>query len=178
MISTPWVALCVDLIGPYTLKDKDCSSIDFMALTMIDPASSWFEVVELLKIYRLITKKKNGKERTIKEEIFDKSSDRIARLVRKIWLCRYPCCWYLIYNNGSEFKLHFETLCNSYSIKRKPTTIKNPQVNAICERVHQVLGTMMRASEIDMANSVDSADIDTFIDNAALAICSISPSDP
>jgi hypothetical protein len=25
-------------------------------------------------------------------------------------LCRYPRCWYLIYNNGSEFKLHFETL--------------------------------------------------------------------
>ncbi len=30
----------------------------------------------------------------------------------------------------------------------------------------------MRASEIDMATSVDPADIDTFIDNAAWAICS------
>ena len=76
-------------------------------------------------------KKFNGKERTIKEEIFDKSSDRIARLVNKIWLCRYPRCRYLIYDNGSEFKLHFETLCDSYGIKRKPTTIKNPQGNAI-----------------------------------------------
>ncbi len=47
VISTPWEALCVDLIGPYTLKGKDGSSIDFMALTMIDPASSWLEVVEL-----------------------------------------------------------------------------------------------------------------------------------
>jgi len=47
VISTPWEALCVDLIGPYTLKGKDSSSIDFMALTMIDPASSWLEVVEL-----------------------------------------------------------------------------------------------------------------------------------
>ncbi len=50
--------------------------------------------------------------------------------------------------------------------------IKNPQANAICERVHQVLGTMMRSSELDMADSVDPADIDTFIDNAAWAICS------
>jgi hypothetical protein len=44
--------------------------------------------------------------------------------------------------------------------------IKNPQANAICERVHQVLGTMMRTSELAMADSVHPADIDTFIDNA------------
>jgi hypothetical protein len=30
----PWECLCVDLIGPYTLKGKDNSQIDFMALTM------------------------------------------------------------------------------------------------------------------------------------------------
>ncbi len=150
VISTPWEALCVDLVGPYTLKGKDGSSIDFMALTMIDPASSWFEVVELPTIMRLMTRKVNSKERTIEEQIFDKSSDQISRLVNKIWLCRYPRCQYLIYDNGLEFKLHFETLCNSYSIKRKPTTIKNPQANAVCERVHQVLGTMMCTSELDM----------------------------
>ena len=39
--------MCVDLIGPYTLRGKDGTEIDFMCLTMIDPASSWFEVVEL-----------------------------------------------------------------------------------------------------------------------------------
>ncbi len=75
VISTPWEALCVNLIGPYTLKGKDGSSIDFMALTMINPASSWFEVVELPTIMRLMTKKVNGKERTIEEQIFNKSSD-------------------------------------------------------------------------------------------------------
>ena len=55
-----------------------------MALTMIDPASSWLEVVELPTITRVMTKKVNGKERTIEEEIFDKSSDRIARLVNSL----------------------------------------------------------------------------------------------
>jgi hypothetical protein len=49
-----------------------------MALTMIDPISSCFEVVKLPTIMRLMTKKVNGKKRTIKEEIFDKSSDRIS----------------------------------------------------------------------------------------------------
>ncbi len=144
-----------------------------MALTMTDPTSSWLKVVELPTIMQLMTKKVNGKERTIKEEIFDKSSERISWLVNKIWLCRYPRCCYLIYDNGLEFKLHFETLCKSYGIKRKPTTIKNPQANAICDCVHQVLGTMMRTSELDMADSVEPADIDTFIDNAAWAICSM-----
>jgi hypothetical protein len=69
-------------------------------------------------------------------------------------------------------QITFETLCNSYDIKRKPTTIKNLQVNAICECVHQVLGTMMQTSELDMVDSVEPADIDTFIDNAAWVICS------
>ncbi len=47
VITNPWEALCVDLIGPYPLKGKDGTEIDFMCLTMIDPASSWFEIVEL-----------------------------------------------------------------------------------------------------------------------------------
>ncbi len=38
----------MDLIGSYTLKGKDSTEIDFMCVTMIDPATSWFEIVELL----------------------------------------------------------------------------------------------------------------------------------
>jgi hypothetical protein len=47
VITVPWRALCADLIGPYTLKGKDGTIIDFMALTMIDPATSRFKIVEL-----------------------------------------------------------------------------------------------------------------------------------
>jgi hypothetical protein len=47
VITAPWKALCVDLICPYTLNGKDGLSIDFMCLTMIDPTTSWFEIVEL-----------------------------------------------------------------------------------------------------------------------------------
>ncbi len=45
-ITTPWEAVCVDLIGRYTLKGKDKTQIDFMCVTMIDPATSWFKIVE------------------------------------------------------------------------------------------------------------------------------------
>ncbi len=48
--------------------------------------------------------------------------------------------------------------------------VKNPQANAILERVHQVLGQMLRTSELDMANSISPDDVDDFLDNSALAI--------
>ena len=42
----PWHTLCIDLIGPYALgkKEKECS---LWCLTMIDPATGWFEIVEI-----------------------------------------------------------------------------------------------------------------------------------
>jgi hypothetical protein len=57
-------------------------------------------------------------------------------------------------------------------MKRKPTTVKNPQANAILEHVHQVLGQMLCTAEIDMAKSVALDDVNVFLDNAAWAICS------
>jgi hypothetical protein len=143
-----------------------------MALTMINPASSWFEIEELPIVTRPRRQTVNGKELHIANKIFDKTLERIAKLVNKIWLCRYPCCCYLIYNNGSEFKLFFEYLCESYGTKRKPTMVKNPRANGILECMHQVLGQMLGTSEIDMANSVTPNDIDVFLDHAAWAICS------
>jgi hypothetical protein len=43
--------------------------------------------------------KDNGKELSIADEIFDKTSEHIAKLVNKTWLSRYPRCCYLIYDN-------------------------------------------------------------------------------
>jgi hypothetical protein len=89
-----------------------------------------------------------------------------------MWLSRYPRCRYIIYDNGSEFKLNFEYLCETYGIKHKHTTIKNPQANPIFERLHQVLGQMLCTSKLDMAETITPDDIDVFLDNVAWAICS------
>ncbi len=159
-----WKCLCVDLIGPYTLKGKDNLQIDFMALTMINLASSWFEIAELPVVKRLCQQTVNNKELSIADEIFDKTSERIATLVNKTWLCRYPRCHYLTYDDGSEFKLHFEYLCESYGITCKPTMVKNLQANGILGRVHQVLGQMLCTAELDMANSVTPNDVNVFLD--------------
>jgi hypothetical protein len=40
------------------------------------------------------------------------------------------------------------------------------------ERVHQVLGQMLRTAELDMADSVTPDDVNAFLDNAAWEICS------
>jgi hypothetical protein len=143
-----------------------------MALTMIDPTTSWFEVAELHLVRRLKTITVNGKESSIVEEIFDKTSERIAWLVNKTWLSRYPRCCYIIYDNGREFKLNFEYLCKTFGVKRKPTMIKNPQANAILKGLHQVLAQMLRTSELNMAKTIAPDDVNVFLDNAAWAICS------
>jgi hypothetical protein len=112
----------------------------------------------------------DGEESSIVEEIFDKTSEHIARLVNKMWLSRYSRCHYIIYDSGSDFKLNFEYLCITYGIKGKPTTVKNPQANAISERLHQVLAQMLCTAELNMAKTVTPDDVDVFLDNAAWAI--------
>jgi hypothetical protein len=164
--TTPWRCVCVDLIGPYTIKAKDGTILDFMCLTMIDPATGWFEIIELP--LASITVKRKGEE--ISEVIIDKSSAQIAKLFNKQWLSRYPRAKTIVYDNGSEFKLYFEELCDSYNLKRKPTSVKNPQANAILERIHGVLGDMMRTSGLDMADTVTPDDVDQFLTDAAWAI--------
>ncbi len=118
------------------LCGKDGTEIDFMCLTMIDPASSWFEVAELLVVELTPTSSSKTKAKPhdkTKEAYFDKSLNMICTLVNRTWFSSYPCCQHIIYDNRSEIKLHFEALCDSYGIKRKPTSVKNPQANAILE---------------------------------------------
>jgi hypothetical protein len=108
------------------------SKIDWLVNKLHGSHHDWFrfqqfEIVELPTIYRLITKKENGKERTIEEKIFDKSSDRIARLIDRIWLCRYPHCRYLIAITGRSSNY---TLKHSVSQPRLRIQKRMPFVSA------------------------------------------------
>ncbi len=100
VIMTLWKVSCVDLIGPYTLKGQDGSSINFMCLTMINPAASWFKIVELPIVDLAMTVPPVGKGKKVTssnntkvaETTFDKSSAQISNLVYKTWFSRYPRC--------------------------------------------------------------------------------------
>ena len=96
----------------------------------------------------------------------------ISNLVNKTWFSRYQCCQYINYGKGSKFKLHFEALCESFGIKRKPTSVKNPTANVILEQVLQVRSTMLCTAELDMVNPVVPSDIDVFLTDAVWVICS------
>jgi hypothetical protein len=177
-ITTPWEALCMDLIGPYTLKGKDKTVIDFMCITMINPATSWFDIAELpisqpseLDI-PTGTMGHKGKDKHIqqKQTYFDKTSATVRTLVNRTWFSRYPRSLYIIYDNGSEFKLHFETLCDSYDLKCTPTSVKNPQANAILECVHQTIMTILHISELDMADTINESDIADIITDGPFAL--------
>ena len=122
----PWKTLCVDLIGPYTVRNKKGTQ-SLHAMTMFDPATSWFEVVE----------------------IPNKKAITCANLVENSWLCRYPRPQECIFDNGSEFLgADFANTLDSYGIRRVPTTIKNPAANMV-ERVHQTLGNLLRVYELE-----------------------------
>ena len=64
------------------------------------------------------------------------------------WLCRYLQPRELVHDQGTEFTgAGFQELLSSYGIKDKPITAKNPQANAICERVHLDLFNIIRCYE-------------------------------
>ena len=141
----PWDTVHTDLIGPYTILAKqfqpDGTIIDvelsLTCMTMIDPVTGWFEIVEVPSF--IIDDIKN---KTTQEAI-DKSSARISRLFDQTWLSRYPRPKKVIFDNGSEFKKDFVPLLKDWSIRPQCTTIKNPQSNSPIERIHQVLRHML-----------------------------------
>ena len=64
----PWDKLCVDMIGPYTIKVKGKKPLTLWCVTMIDPATGWFEM----------------------KNVTDKEAITVAAAVEQTWLTRYP----------------------------------------------------------------------------------------
>jgi hypothetical protein len=62
-----------------------------MCLTMIDPATSWFEIVELPELQIETSGSKVTNKNTKEADItLDKSSAQISNLVYKTWFSKYP----------------------------------------------------------------------------------------
>ena len=97
-----WHTVCVDLVGKYSLTSKvkqldstigECE-LQLLCMTFIDPATGWFEVTEV--------------------PLEDQTSARISRLCDMVWLSRYPRSKKVLYDNGSEFKRHFQPLLKTF----------------------------------------------------------------
>jgi hypothetical protein len=46
--ASPWDKMCIDLIGPYTIRRKGKNDLICKCVTMIVPATGWFEIHQFL----------------------------------------------------------------------------------------------------------------------------------
>jgi hypothetical protein len=91
--------LCVNLIGPYNIKSnvKGVKIPPLKCVTMIDPATGWFEI----------------------KQYDDKKSITVANIVEQEWLRRYLERSFITLDCGSKFiGQDFRDMCvNDYGIK-------------------------------------------------------------
>jgi len=78
--SYPWEHLCVDTIGPYIIRRKGKKELHFQAVTMIDPATGWFEM----------------------KQTKTKQADEVANHIETQWLSRYPWPQQITFDAGPE----------------------------------------------------------------------------
>jgi hypothetical protein len=112
----------MDFIGPWTVHV--CGNpYKFEALSVIDT------VTNLVKLIR----------------IDEKRPKTAARKFVQCWLTHYPWPQHCVHDPGTEFTgPEFQTLLQNCHIRDVCTTAKNPQSNAVCERMHQTVGNVLR----------------------------------
>jgi hypothetical protein len=127
--ATPWDKLCIDLIGPYTIRRNGNKDLICRCVTMIDPATGWFEI----------------------QQYDDKQSISVANIIEQERFSRYPWPTQVTFDRGSEFiGQDFQKMIKAeYGVTAKPITVRNPQANCIVERVHQLIGNIIRTFELE-----------------------------
>lgn len=122
LVSNPFDEVSVDLIGPWAFTAGPNEYV-FHALVCIDPATNLSEIISLL----------------------NKESAYVALRFEDEWLSRYPRPLRCIHDNGTEFTgAAFQQMLNRNGIRSVPTTVKNPQSNAINERLHLTIQDILR----------------------------------
>jgi hypothetical protein len=131
------VLLCLALIGPYNMTvdvKGNKKEIIQHCLTMIDPASRWFEIAE----------------------VPTKRADYVSNILLQMWLVLYPWPTKVICDRRTEFMAKTkDMLKNEYGIKQQVVTTQNPQVNSMVERVHQTLHQLIRSHDIAHNPDID-----------------------
>ena len=107
----------------YEKEFYDTRVFTFQALTCIDTVTNLAEVIR----------------------IDNKSSVHISMLFENNWLAHYPRPSRCIHDNGGEFTGTASShMLHANGIKSVTTTVKNPQANAICERLHQSISNTLQ----------------------------------
>ena len=120
----PWEEIHVDLIGPWRFRFKE-RLLKLHALTILDPVTLLLEVAAI--------------ERA--------TASHVADRVETEWLARYPRPMRCIHDQGGEFiGQAFAQMLRRNGIADVTTTARNPQSNALVERIHQVIANALRTT--------------------------------
>jgi transposase InsO family protein len=118
----PWQEVAVDLIGPWSIEVHG-QDLTFFALSMIDTVTTLPELARLM----------------------NKKSAHVGLQFENTWLARYPRPIFVIHDQGTEFMGEgFQLVLTRHNIRGRATTVKNPQANAVCERLHQTITNVLR----------------------------------
>jgi transposase InsO family protein len=118
----PWSDIAVDLIGPWKATIHG-NELTFQALTIIDMVTNYCELIR----------------------VNNKTSRHVGLQLENAWLSRYPRPVRCLFDQGGEFIGHgFSRVLENHGIAPVPLTAKNPQSNAICERLHLTVGDVLR----------------------------------
>ena len=111
------------------VKQSDLNqSTSVNSSSMIDPATGWVEI----------------------RAVPSARADLVANQVELAWLTRYPLPEKVILDRGNKFLAEFKELIEKdYGIQIKPITTRNPQANAVLERVHQTIGNIIRTFRVN-----------------------------
>ncbi len=154
----PWEVIHLDCTGPWTIWvqneiTNEVFKMDINLLTMINACTGWVEFATMLK----------------------KTAIHTAKLFNKHWLCHYPCPCTSVFDNGTKFiGTHFQEMLASYNIQPCPTTVKNPQANAIIECIHAPLADQLQCTIFKGTNCIN--DLNTIIQACSFALQATVPS--
>jgi len=114
------------MIGPLTVRQPNGKSLQLQALTMMDPATGWFEIKDVAKI----------------------DSDCCSQAFDDTWLCCHPRPQCLGFDGEKEFKLSFDEMRENCGMTKQLSSPHNPKADGITERIHQVINDMLVTFEL------------------------------
>ena len=120
-VNMAWQEVAIDLIGPWTFTIHG-AQYTFCALTMIDTVTNYCKLIQ----------------------IDNKSAAHVGQKFENEWHSRYPRLQSCIYDQGNEFLgYQFQQYLHHYNIYSEVSTVKNPQSNAVAERLHQTVTNIL-----------------------------------
>ena len=141
----PWSEVHVDCIGPWKVSLPNNKTIQFYALTCIDPVTN---LIEILRFHG------------------PPIAEKMKQLFENHWLARYPHPEKIVHDYGPEFLGHdFQFPLNYAGIKPTNISAHTPTSNSIIGASHKIIGQVL-CTLLLLHNPTDPTQADYILDEA------------